>query len=93
MVKEIITNFVNDDGFGSIRHAFVSPDTHWAENVCEVVVRMNAHKVYDIHLSYGSGGCKPEATQVEVAHALSRAFQLAGARLEQLYKEHGYEAS
>ena len=97
MVKEIITTEVRttDSGyvFGNIRHAFVSPETHWADSLCEVVVQVQGDKIYNIGLRYGSGGVRSEASDADVAYAVSRAFQLAGDRLKQLYKEHGYEAS
>ena len=98
MVKEIITNNVQklDSGntFGNIRHAFVSPETHWTDGVvCEVIVDIYNGKANRIRLSYGSGGHNKEASDADIAYAMSRAFQLAGDRLQQLYKEHGYEAS
>ena len=98
MVKEIITNNVQklDSGitFGRICHAFVSPETHWGDGtVCEVIVDIHNSKANNIRLSYGSGGHNKEASNADVAYAISRAFQLAGDRLQQLYKEHGYEAS
>jgi hypothetical protein len=95
MIKETIENFVDPViGSGTIRHRFISPETHWADTaVAEVLVTLTRGKAVSIRLNYGSGGHLGDATQAEVAYAISRAFQLAGARLEQLYKEHEYEGS
>lgn len=96
MIQEVITNTVqklnSGTTSGSIRHVFVSPETHWGDGtVCEVIVDIYNDKARNIRLSYGAGGHRKEASDAEIAHAISRAFELAAARLEQLYVQYNYK--
>ena len=88
---EIIENFVDPvTKTGVIRHRWVNPKTHWCEMV-EIGVHIFNGEANLIRMSYDGNsflGAKKDITQAEVAYALSYALQLAGARLEQLYKEH-----
>ena len=96
MIKEVITNNVqtleSGSGFGTVRHVFVSPETHWGDGtVCEVIVDIYNGKASNIRLSYGSGGHRKELSDAEIARAVSEAFRLAAARLEQLYVQYNYK--
>ena len=96
MIKEIITNNVqileSGSDFGTIRHAFVSPETHWGDGtICEAIVEIYNGKARNIRLLYGAGGHNKGVTDAEVSRAIAEAFRLAAARLEQLYVQYDYK--
>jgi len=96
MIKEVITNNVqileSGSDFGAIRHAFVSPETHWGDGtICEVIVEIYNGKARKIRLLYGAGGHNNGVTDLEVARAIAEAFRLAATRLEQLYVQYNYK--
>jgi hypothetical protein len=92
-MQEIITNHIDpSNNSGQIRHRWVNPETHWGELV-EIRVDVFKGRTNHIHLSYGCGGWNKDATEMDVVYAMSRALQLAGDRLKQLYEEREYEHS
>jgi hypothetical protein len=88
MIQENITRNIDPTGSGNIQHRFVSPQTHWSNEIAVINVRLYRGRVRDINLNYGCGGCKAEATPVEVAQAVSQVFALVAERLEQLNKQY-----
>jgi len=69
---------------GQVRHVFYST-THWS-SVCEVYIDYNPYRSPEVGFTYGSGGCNPTASDVDIAMALSQAFCQAAVLLAQLTK-------
>lgn len=89
MVKEII-----EEGFGEVVYTYTSP-THWShDGVCRVVERAVApqasspvwrvSRAPDVSLRWGSGGVNKDATQKEIADAMSQAFRMASERITEI---------
>ena len=76
--------YTTDNGklVGQVRHVFTSP-THWS-SICEVVEHHNPHRAGEVTFQYGSGGVNINATDSQVALALSQAFAQAAVLLTKL---------
>jgi hypothetical protein len=70
--------------FGQIVYTYTSP-THWSDALCTITVSFwGNHQDAEISFNYGAGGVHKHATNIEVAEALSEAFDLAAHRLRVL---------
>jgi hypothetical protein len=70
--------------FGQIVYTYTSP-THWSDSLCTITVSFwGKYKDAEISFNYGAGGVHKQATNLEVAEALSEAFDLAAHRLRVL---------
>ena len=89
MVKEII-----EECFGEVVYTYTSP-THWShDGVCRVVERVVAPRTSnplwrvssapDVSLRWSSGGVNKDATQKEIADAMSQAFRMASERITEI---------
>ena len=82
MVKEIIT--ANLTTVPCTTYTYTSP-THWShDGICQLVERHWPMSKPEISLRWGSGGVNKDATEKEIAEAMSQAFRMASERITEI---------
>lgn len=82
MVKEIIT--ANLTTAPCTTYTYTSPTHRSHDGICQLVERHWPMSRPEVSLRWGSGGVNKDATEKEIAEAMSQAFRMASERITEI---------